>query len=157
MMAGIAARLFVFFVLGATASMILSGQGHTFSTLSAVQKLLFSASIAASAFVILRLQSWNERLAFAKPRPIDPTDEVVVITGGSGGLGKELAILYAAGGVKVAILDVTPYMKSEHENVDETNVKWYQCDVGDYAAVQEVKERIRHDVCLVSNLGVLHL
>ena len=47
------------------------------------------------------------RCASRKPSiPFDRSNEVVVITGGSGGLGSVLAKLLALEGIRVAVLDI---------------------------------------------------
>lgn len=81
-------------------------------------------------------------------------EELVVITGGSQGLGKEIAGLFEARGVRVALLDVRPPLQDTATTTTNKGVvKWYACDVGDVHAVRDAAERIKKDVCRVSRLG----
>lgn len=58
---------------------------------------------------------------------LDVKKDVVVVTGGSSGLGKEIAAQFAATGVKVAVMDIiTPLAESEIPYV-----QYFKCDVGD--------------------------
>lgn len=85
----------------------------------------------------------NKRLAYGLPRELNWDDEVVVITGGAGGLGKILAEIYGMRGASVAILDVAePVQGSE----GLAGVQTYRCDVGDPSAVEKAKTQIEKDV-----------
>jgi NAD(P)-dependent dehydrogenase (short-subunit alcohol dehydrogenase family) len=78
-------------------------------------------------------------------------DQIVVITGGSGGLGSCLAGAFAIRGADVAVLDLV-----EAES-PMPNVRYYKCDVSDVAQVKRVAERIRADIgeptILINNAG----
>ncbi|KAK3721778.1 hypothetical protein LTR37_002943 [Vermiconidia calcicola] len=89
----------------------------------------------------------NKRIAYGVPREVDWDEEVVVITGGANGLGKILAEMYGMRGASVAVLDIH---KPEKESEGLAGVRFYACDVGDAAAVEEAKNEIEKDVC--SNL-----
>ena len=87
---------------------------------------------------------FNHRLAYGVPREVDWDEEVVVITGGASGHGKILAETYGMRGASVAVLDL---QKPGKESEGLAGVLYYRCDVGDIAAVEQVKEQIEHDVC----------
>jgi predicted membrane protein len=74
------------------------------------------------------------------PREVDWETEVVVVTGGSRGLGRLLAEVFALRGVAVAALDV-----ADSEPVE--GVQFYNCDVGDAAAVEKTVAQITEEVC----------
>ena len=78
---------------------------------------------AAAVAVLALLQLLDERLAWGSRRPIEWDDEVVVITGGSGGLGRIMAEMFSIKGVSVALLDVRP---SESESEALLNAKYYR-------------------------------
>ena len=76
----------------------------------------------------------------------------MVITGGTSGLGKCLAEMFAMKGVGVAVLDVRVPGDGLEEGWGRDNealarVKFYRCDVGRLEEVQRAKERIEKDVC----------
>lgn len=82
---------------------------------------------------------------------MDWDEELVVITGGGSGLGRVLAQMFGMRGVDVVVLDlVRPGDWDGDEGLG--GVRFYECDVGDAAAVEGVKGRIEKDVCSASNL-----
>ncbi|KAF4547671.1 Short chain dehydrogenase-like protein 57 [Elsinoe fawcettii] len=105
------------------------------------------------------LQALDQRIAWGTPRELDWEEEVVVITGGSSGLGKVLADTYAMRGVSVAVLDVRPFYEREADESDG-NVNFYKVDVGDEKAISEVKSRIEKDLgpptILINNAGIVN-
>jgi len=103
------------------------------------------AIIYAALVTVARLLLFvDARLAAGPPRTLDWRNEVVVITGGAGGLGRLIAKTYGARGVRVAVVDV----KDEHGSVRGSKgvVGYYRCDVGVRAEVERVRARIEHDV-----------
>lgn len=89
--------------------------------------------------------------------------EVVLITGTGHGIGKELALKYAALGAKVVCWDMNE--KSNKETAEEiktisgASVWTYKCDVTDRDEVFRVAENVRKDVgdvtILVNNAGIM--
>lgn len=76
--------------------------------------------------------------------------EVVVITGGKGGLGSVLAEILAMRGVAVAVLDVavTEMKEGEEEegSEEDTGTRLYKCDVGDVQELEKVWGRVVSEV-----------
>ena len=94
-----------------------------------------------SIFALLRML--DKRLAWGAPRKLNWDDEVVVITGGSGGLGKVLAETYGMRGVSVAVLDIR---EPEEQSEALENVRFYKCDVSSIEDVRRAKLAIEQDV-----------
>ena len=85
----------------------------------------------------------NRQLAYSKPRKVDLSEEVIVITGGASGLGLLIAEVYGMRGASVAVLDV-----KELESGEARGVSVYKCDVGDKDQVAAVAIEIERDVSL---------
>lgn len=99
----------------------------------------------AVSLVFYLLHIIDGRIAWGSARKLHWDDEVVVITGGSSGLGKVIADTYAMRGVSVAVLDVRPFYERDGDEEDGS-VKFYKVDVGDEMAIQQVKTQIEKDV-----------
>ncbi|KAI9743695.1 MAG: hypothetical protein M1818_003011 [Claussenomyces sp. TS43310] len=79
--------------------------------------------------------------------------EIIVVTGGSGGIGAEAVKRLATRGSKVVVIDVIPLTFELPRNVS-----YYKCDITDYKAMEATKDRIeRYDeaLFLLSLNGVL--
>jgi hypothetical protein len=104
----------------------------------------------------------NRRVAYGRPRNVDLSEEVIVITGGASGLGLLIAEIYGMRGVSVAVLDVNQIEGGEGRETDSTGwkemygVEYYRCDVGDRAQVEDVARRIETDVRVFSLFPVLN-
>jgi len=83
----------------------------------------------------------NKQIAFSKPRKVDFSDEVIVVTGGASGLGLLIAEVYGMRGATVAVLDV-----KDLESGEARGVSVYKCDVGDKDQVAKVAIKIERDV-----------
>lgn len=93
------------------------------------------------------LSAIDRRIAYGPPRDVDWEEEVVVITGGSSGLGKCLVEMYGMRGASVAVLDVrVPEREVLEGNEALAGVKWYRCDVSKLEEVQRAREEIEKDV-----------
>ncbi|EOD43801.1 Short-chain dehydrogenase/reductase family 16C member 6 [Neofusicoccum parvum] len=103
------------------------------------------------------LLHYGRRLAFGAPRRVDLDDEVVVVTGGAGGLGLLIAEVYGMRGASVAVLDV---QDMDEEAQESKGVAFYRCDVGDRADVERARRRIEEDLgtptILINNAGVVN-
>jgi hypothetical protein len=85
----------------------------------------------------------NRQIAYSKPRNVDLSEEVIVITGGASGLGLLIAEVYGMRGATVAVLDV-----KELEAGEARGVSAYKCDVGDKEELARVAVEIERDVSL---------
>ena len=83
----------------------------------------------------------NRQIAYSKPRTVDFSEEVIVITGGASGLGLLIAEVYGMRGASVAVLDV-----KDLEAGEARGVSVYKCDVGDKEQVARVAVEIERDV-----------
>ncbi|CZT11256.1 related to a retinal short-chain dehydrogenase/reductase [Rhynchosporium agropyri] len=83
----------------------------------------------------------------------DWNKEIVLITGGAGGIGGEVVKLLAEKMIKVVVLDVIP-MTFE----TASNVHYYKCDITSPSTISSVAAQIRKDVgeptVLINNAGV---
>ncbi|TVY41878.1 Dehydrogenase [Lachnellula subtilissima] len=79
--------------------------------------------------------------------------EIVLITGGAGGIGGKVVQLLAEKGIKVVVLDVIP-MSFE----TRSNVYYYKCDITSPAIISSIASQIRKDVgdptIIMNNAGV---
>ncbi|KAL8280308.1 hypothetical protein RQP46_007225 [Phenoliferia psychrophenolica] len=78
--------------------------------------------------------------------------DVVLITGGANGIGKEMVELLSTRTNKIAVLDMAP------PAYKATNVHYYKVDITDPVAIAEVAKRVRADIghptVLVNNAGI---
>lgn len=87
------------------------------------------------------LSKINTRITYGRPREVDLSEEVIVITGGASGLGMLIAEVYGMRGATVAVLDV-----KEMENGEARGVTCYKCDVSDKKQIAKVAAEIEKDV-----------
>lgn len=90
----------------------------------------------------------------------DWADQVVVVTGGSGGVGSQLALKLARRGAKVASLDVVQFPEDLLKDAEvAARIKSYQCDLTNWQALQGIGAAIRKDLggvtMLVNNAGIV--
>ncbi|KAJ7129414.1 retinal short-chain dehydrogenase/reductase [Mycena epipterygia] len=101
---------------------------------------------------VSRLYS-NQGSLFYAPRPFDWGDQIVVITGGSSGVGELLANTLAVKSVTVVVLDVEPIQTENY------NIAYYKCDVSKWEEVEAVSKKIIEEIgqptVLVNNAGVV--
>ncbi|KAI9773525.1 MAG: hypothetical protein M1839_002061 [Geoglossum umbratile] len=119
-----------------------------------------SAMIIAVGYAILLtllyvLSVINRRVAYGRPRHVDLSEEVIVVTGGASGLGLLIAEVYGLRGASVAVLDVR-----ELEVGEARGVEFYRCDVGNKEEVERVAKEIEDDLgtptILINNAAVAH-
>ncbi|KAF5591989.1 aldehyde dehydrogenase (NAD+) [Fusarium subglutinans] len=83
----------------------------------------------------------------------DWNKEIVLVTGGSGGIGGETVQQLASKGIRVVVLDVLALNYKA-----PSNVHYYKCDLTNYEQLQEVAGRIKSEVgeptVVVANAGV---
>lgn len=102
-----------------------------------------SIGYAATLTALYFLGVLNKQIAYTKPRKVDLSEEVIVITGGASGLGLLIAEVYGMRGATVAVLDV-----KELESGEARGVEVYKCDVGNKEDVARVAREIERDVSL---------
>ncbi|KAJ6202417.1 putative short-chain dehydrogenase [Bipolaris maydis] len=80
--------------------------------------------------------------------------EIVVVTGGAGGIGGELVKQLATKGTRIAVLDVLPLSYSK-----PSNVEYFKCDLTDSDSLTAAADRIRakwgHPTVLCCIAGIL--
>ncbi|KAJ3561576.1 hypothetical protein NP233_g10109 [Leucocoprinus birnbaumii] len=95
----------------------------------------------------------NQQNLFFAPKALDWGEQVVVITGGSSGVGELLANTLAVRNVTVAVLDVKPIQTENY------NITYYKCDVSQWTEVEAVAKRIKEELgeptILINNAGVI--
>ncbi|KAI9585776.1 epidermal retinol dehydrogenase 2 [Glossina fuscipes] len=136
---------------------------------NAVAKRIFNIVQHTLEFLIVLIRIILE-LCFAlvqlfMPRKLkDVSNEIVLITGTGHGIGRELALHYAALGSTVICIDINE--KNNDETVKKAkrlknagSVYSYTCDVTDRNAVLKLADRIKDEIGLVSvlvnNVGIM--
>ncbi|KAI1329257.1 short-chain dehydrogenase [Xylariaceae sp. FL0255] len=96
----------------------------------------------------------SRRVAYGLPREVDLGEEVIVITGGTSGLGLLVAEVYGMRGATVAVLDTKPL-----ENTEARGLTYYECDVSDHAQIAKVAAEIERDLgtptVLINNAAIV--
>ncbi|KAK2629866.1 hypothetical protein QTJ16_000686 [Diplocarpon rosae] len=119
---------------------------------SAMQLSIGYAGLLTALFF---LGSLNKQIAYSKPRKVDLSEEVIVITGGASGLGLLVAEVYGMRGATVAVLDV-----KDLEAGEARGVSVYKCDVGDKDQVAKVVVEIERDLgiptILINNAAIVN-
>ncbi|KAJ5368855.1 Dehydrogenase RED2 [Penicillium cataractarum] len=119
-------------------------------------QLLKALKALASIAVISRLSAWLDRRTVNNgvTDHYDWNREIVVLTGGSGGIGQRIAQLLGSRGIKVAILDITP-----PTNPLPNSVRFYECNITSPPAIAEAATKIRasfgRPTILINNAGIL--
>ncbi|KAH0587852.1 hypothetical protein H2248_006607 [Termitomyces sp. 'cryptogamus'] len=95
----------------------------------------------------------NQRSLFFGPSQFDWGEQIVVITGGSSGVGELLANTLAVRNVTVVVLDIEPIVTENY------NITYYKCDVSQWEEVEAVSKRVIEEIgeptILVNNAGVV--
>lgn len=114
-----------------------------------------SIGYASTLTALYFLGVLNKQIAYSKPRKVNFSDEVIVITGGASGLGLLIAEVYGMRGATVAVLDV-----KELESGEARGVEVYKCDVGNKEEVARVALEIERDLgtptILINNAAIVN-
>ncbi|KAF4975904.1 hypothetical protein FZEAL_7377 [Fusarium zealandicum] len=83
----------------------------------------------------------------------DWSREIVLVTGGAGGIGGRIVNLFDELGVKVVVLDVQPMSFTTSENVHH-----FQCDLRSAenvaAVAEDIRAKVGHPTIVINNAGV---
>ncbi|SPO01993.1 related to a retinal short-chain dehydrogenase/reductase [Cephalotrichum gorgonifer] len=100
-----------------------------------------------------RWLSWRRANNNITRRTWNAPKEIVVVTGGSSGIGAKIVQMLESRGLKIIILDVNPPPTKTAQNT-----AFYEVDLSDPAAISEIAERIRrdhgHPTVLINNAGI---
>ncbi|KAF8138370.1 retinal short-chain dehydrogenase reductase [Boletus edulis] len=95
----------------------------------------------------------NQRPLFSAPEPLDWNEQIVLITGGSSGIGELLANTLAVRNVNVVVLDIKPIQ------TENCNITYYKCNVSKWEEVEAISKKVIEEVgyptMLVNNAGVV--
>lgn len=130
-------------------------QGEQITSKSVIYSASHCAAVSAFWFIKwISLLYRNQGNLFFAPEPLDWSEQIVVITGGSSGIGELLAKTLAVRYVRVIVLDIEPIQQTENYNIT-----YYKCDVSKWSEVEAVARRIKEEIgeptVLVNNAGVV--
>lgn len=127
-------------------------------TQNAVQPktLNLALKVLLAAGILYRSNKYLSRLAlnnYVSDRSWDWGREVVIVTGGSSGIGAEIVRQLSDQSIKVVILDVAP-----PQSPMAKNTRFYKIDVTSVQEIQEVAAKIRQELgeptVLINNAGL---
>ena len=101
---------------------------------------IVTSVFSATVCVYHVLTYLDQRLAYGPPRKINWENEVIVITGGCGGLGGCLAEIYSLRGVSVAVLDIA--VSEPDHGKEKEGVTYYRCDLYHHHKIEEAWRQI---------------
>ncbi|KAH8422832.1 uncharacterized protein LDX57_000587 [Aspergillus melleus] len=107
---------------------------------------LIATGYATILTVLAALRFLNRRVAYGGPRSVDPSHEVVIVTGGASGLGLLIARVYGLRGASVAVLDVKDEEELKGCLGECPGVDYYRCDIGVREEVERVARRIEKEI-----------
>ncbi|OJJ30752.1 hypothetical protein ASPWEDRAFT_43685 [Aspergillus wentii DTO 134E9] len=119
-------------------------------------QLLGALKVLLPLAVGRRLNAWLSRRAVNNgvSDKYDWSREVIVLTGGSNGIGKQIADRFGARGIKVAILDIQPPTEQLPQSVH-----FHQCDITSpsaiAAAAKDIRATLGEPTILINNAGVM--
>ncbi|KAJ5730309.1 uncharacterized protein N7483_004817 [Penicillium malachiteum] len=132
-----------------------SGKGRAVT--EARPHLLKALRVFASLGLLNRVSAWLDHRSANNglSDTYDWNKEIIVLTGGSNGIGRIVAQQLGDRGIKVAILDITPPSPAELPKT----VRFYECDITSPEAITEVATQIRTSLgrptILINNAGIL--
>ncbi|KAJ1996897.1 hypothetical protein H4R26_006022 [Coemansia thaxteri] len=138
--------------------LIVNALSRRLKTATAKDKLSAAAALWAAANVVVPgVGKLAGRLFYGGKKAVQWQSEIVVVTGGSNGVGLELVKRLLKAGARVAILDVHAFPIDDARYNDQW--KYYSCDITNLEQVKEVAGQIRADLgdatMLVNNAGIV--
>ncbi|KAI6380653.1 hypothetical protein MCOR25_001588 [Pyricularia grisea] len=119
-------------------------------------KLPVGSFVVGGLFLTWFLNRWLNDRALNNgnaPSSYDWAREVIVVTGGSNGIGAETVKKLAGRGSQIVVLDVLPL---SYSNVP--NVHYYECDLTKFDELQEIGKRISKEIgdptVVIANAGI---
>lgn len=118
---------------------------------------IFFILVTIRSFIRWSSQAWINRRWTTTP--IDWSEQIVLVTGGSDGLGRVLVETLVLKNVTVVVLDIKPFDDNPHQEGEDGDVAFYHCDISDPAMVESVATKIKKEVgsptILINNAGVV--
>ncbi|KAJ2380675.1 hypothetical protein H4S02_006565 [Coemansia sp. RSA 2611] len=138
--------------------LIVNALSRRLNTVSTKDKMSAAAALWAATNVVLPgVGKLASRLFCGTKRPVLWENEIVVVTGGSHGVGLELVKRLLRAGARVAILDVCPFPIDDAQFNDQW--RYYSCDITNLDMVKATADQIRSDLgdatILVNNAGIV--
>ncbi|KAJ2062575.1 hypothetical protein GGI17_002361 [Coemansia sp. S146] len=97
---------------------------------------------------------WLQRRSRAARGPVDWAKQVILVTGGSHGIGLSLVLKLAKTEARIAVVSLAPMPKPVPSNVTQ-----YLCDLSDPQALEQVVDSVERDLgsvtMLVNNAGTV--
>ncbi|KAJ1959772.1 hypothetical protein GGI12_004162 [Dipsacomyces acuminosporus] len=107
-----------------------------------------------AAFLLKRFSIWLKNDSSQKHRKVKWDRQVVLLTGGSHGVGLSLLKMLSKTGARIAVLDIV-----DMPNPRLNNVFFYKCDLADTQQLSSVVQKVEDDLgqvtILVNNAGTL--
>lgn len=124
------------------------------------RRLVYAAAALSLALRLNGLLNWgcnNNWARNARASDWNWDDEIVVITGGSGGIGAILARQLLARNARTRIV-IVDYVPMSWEPPKNSRVSYFQCDLSDSSQLRavcaKIREEVGHPTVLVNNAGV---
>lgn len=119
-------------------------------------RALKTLQVLTSLAVLRRFNAWINRrvLNNGVSDQYNWSRELVVLTGGSNGIGRQTALMLAKRGITVAVLDIRPPQTDEFKD----KIRYFECDITSAAAVSSAAAAIRSTLgtptILINNAGI---
>jgi short-subunit dehydrogenase len=99
------------------------------------------------------LSQYGNKILSGEARKLDKDKDVILITGGSLGLGRKISAAYAIEGFQVVNLDIVP------PDVQLPNIHYFKCDISSLkdvqAAQKQIIEKVGKVTVLINNAAIV--